>query len=282
MVDNVAKEVTLCPLCHSKECAGVYRKFYPYIVVRCLSCGFYYLNPRLTEIAMMEIYANDSYFESEKSGYTCYDKQEMALRATFRRLMINLKKHKLTGGALLEVGCGYGYLLAVAKDFFEICVGTDLSPQAINKALEKADGVYEGGIDQVPPHEKFDCIIATHVIEHVYRPKMFLEKLCKHLKPGGKIVIATPNMGSFWRRLMRSHWPSFKIPEHILYFDKKSLTTLMRQVGLAGIRAFPYPHAFPLSLIAEKLHMSFPSALGKFCFWIPATTLAMYGVLSDE
>jgi SAM-dependent methyltransferase len=182
---------------------------------------------------------------------------------------------------LLEVGCGYGYLLEEGIGYFNPRIGTEFSPQAVKEAQRRADYIFEGGIEQIPPDERFDCIIANQVIEHVYEPQRFLEQLIAHLRPGGRVVIATPDMGSFWRRLMGHHWPSFKIPEHIIFFDKKSLYTLMRQAGLIKISILPYPHAFPLSLIASKLHTPLTSRLGKINLWIPATTIAMYGIVPD-
>jgi 2-polyprenyl-3-methyl-5-hydroxy-6-metoxy-1,4-benzoquinol methylase len=271
-------EETSCPLCGSKKKAKAYPNFFPYQVVRCQSCNFYYLSPRPTEYSMLQLYSEDTYFEGEGDGYNSYLEQELALRTTFRRLMENLKKHKITGGTLLEVGCGYGYLLDEAKEFFNIRVGTDFSSQAVERAKQRADRIYQGGVDQIPVEEKFDCIIATQVIEHVYQPKTFLQQLLDHLKPGGKIVIATPNMGSFWRKFMGHRWPSFKMPEHILYFDQKSLFTLMQQVGLIGIKPLPYPHAFPVPLIAAKLNLTLPSMFDKLNLWLPATTLALYGI----
>jgi SAM-dependent methyltransferase len=232
MANEAGIEYTSCPLCYSGEQNNVYAKFAPYAVVQCRSCGFYYLSPRLAETVMRQIYKDTAYFENMTIGYDSYVEQENTLRATFRRLLIHLKKRNLTGGALLEVGCGYGYLLEEAQGFFDEQVGTEFSPGAVEQARGRADRVYEGGVDQIPTNEHFDCIITTHVIEHVYHPRVFLEQLCKHLKSEGKIIIATPDMGSLWRHLMGHRWPSFKIPEHVLYFDRKSLSTLMRQAGL--------------------------------------------------
>jgi 2-polyprenyl-3-methyl-5-hydroxy-6-metoxy-1,4-benzoquinol methylase len=282
MINSADLEHTSCPLCNCIQYDKAYDQFRPYAVVRCRSCNFFYLSPRLTETAMMKIYSNNTYFEGKKGGYTSYTEQEMALRATFHRLMINLRKRNLTGGALLEIGCGYGYLLEEAKAFFETRVGTDFSYQAVEQARKRADHIYRGTIDHIPANDRFDCIIATQVIEHVYQPKAFLEKLCGHLKERGKMVVATPDFGSFWRRLMGRYWPSFKIPEHILYFDKKSLATLMQQAGLINIISLPYPHAFPLSLIAAKLHISLPPVFDKRIVWLHRTTIAMYGVFNGQ
>jgi len=230
---------------------------------------------------MLRLYQDSTYYRDGQMGYANYIEQEESLRATFRRLMVNLKRHNLTGGTLLEVGCGYGYLLEEAKGYFETRIGTEFSPYAIKEAKDRADWIFEGGIEQIPSDKKFDCIIANQVIEHVYDPLRFLKGLIKHLNLKGKIIIATPDMGSFWRKLMGHRWPSFKIPEHVTFFDKKSLHTLMKMAGLNRIALIPYPHAFPLSLIASKLHIHLAGRFGKVSLWIPKTTIAMYGVLSD-
>jgi SAM-dependent methyltransferase len=196
--------------------------------------------------------------------------------------MRNLQRRNLTGGSLLEVGCGYGYLLEEAKEYFSRRVGTDFSPQATRLASTKADEVYEGGIEQVPAANKFDCVIATHVIEHVYQPLEFVRQLISRGKPNGTVVLAAPDMGGMLRKLMGHRWASFKIPEHVLYFDHATLSELMRRAGLLDIEKLPYPHAFPLALIASKLGLPFPAALGKSNIWVPATTIALYGKIPNE
>ena len=230
---------------------------------------------------MQGAYARSDYFAGGESGYSdvSYAAQERALRATFKRLMGNLRKHDLTGGELLDVGCGYGFLLEEATEFFQSRTGLEFSHEAAAIASSKADRVYEGGLEQLPADKKFDCIIATQVIEHIYDPLTFLRKLAGHTKPGGKIVLATPDMGGMLRRVMGRRWPSFKIPEHILYFDAATLSAMMTKAGLKDLHTLPYPHAFPLSLIASKLRFPFPSAMGSVNVWVPTTTVAMYGAV---
>lgn len=284
MTENNELEYPDCPLCESGRRETSYDNFGVYKVMRCLDCRLYYLYPRLSESAMRLSYASADYFEGGETGYsdTGYSEQERALRATFKRLMQNLHRRGLTGGSLLEIGCGYGYLLDEAEEFFEQRVGTDYSPHAVQMASKKADEIYEGGVAQITSGEKFDCAIATHVIEHVYEPLEFVKQLINHVKPNGAIVLAAPDMGGMLRKAMGRRWASFKIPEHILYFDAATLSTLMRQAGLTDIQPLPYPHAFPLGLIASKLNIPFPRVLSNTNVWIPATTVALYGKVSGE
>jgi hypothetical protein len=78
---------------------------------------------------------------------------------------------------------------------------------------------------------------------------------------------------------MGRRWPSFKAPEHVLYFDFQTLGALMRRAGLSDIHRLPYPHAFPFGLIVAKFGLAVPSLLARLKIWVPATTVAAYGRL---
>ena len=282
MTSDDRLEFPACPFCGSDRREVRYSGFGEFNVVRCSACGVHYLFPRLTETAMQAAYRSGDYFAGGEAGYadTSYADQERALRATFRRLMRNLQKRGLTGGDLLEIGCGYGFLLDEARGFFRSRTGLEMSHEAAAIAKQRADRVYEGGLEQLPSDARFDCIIATHVIEHVYDPLSFLKNVANHA--AGKIVIATPDMNSPLRKLMGRRWPSFKIPEHILYVDAKTLSALMEKAGLKNVRALPYPHAFPLALIARKLHLPLPKAIANVNVWVPTTTVAVYGSIDSR
>lgn len=281
MISTNELETVSCPLC-----AGTGRRvafsFDPYRVVRCTSCDFHYLSPRPTEAAMMRLYQDDDYFEGGEGGYDAYEDQELALRATFKRLLKTMDHHGLTGGDLLEVGCGYGYLLDEARPWFDRRFGTEFSPRAAEHARPRADDVYLGGCEAVPPGQMFDCVVATQVIEHVYAPETFLCELRDRLKPGGSLMVAAPDMGSFWRKCMGRRWPSFKVPEHVNYFDAGSLGEIMNRAGLSGLETIPYPHAFPMPLVAAKLGVRVPHFLNRHSLWLPKTTIAVAGTRCDD
>jgi hypothetical protein len=105
----------------------------------------------------------------------------------------------------------------------------------------------------------------------------FIDDLVRHIKPGGHVVLATPDIGGALRKVMGVRWPSFKVPEHVVYFDFRSLKKLMSRAGLVDIDRLPYPHAFPFGLIAAKFGLSLPNALARINLWVPATTVAAYG-----
>jgi len=171
-----------CPLCGTRENVLLHG-FSPYRVLRCLSCQAAYLSPRLIDSAMRRFYEDDKYFQDGDIGYKSYRQQELSLRYSFRHFLRQLNKRRLTGGSLLEVGCGYGFLLEEAKPYFQYRVGLDFSDAVVTDARQRADRVYQGGIDSIPATDVYDCIILISVIEHVYTPIDFIEQLCAHLRP---------------------------------------------------------------------------------------------------
>jgi SAM-dependent methyltransferase len=273
-------EETVCPLCGSAEGVPVHR-FEPYRVVRCRRCRVDFLSPRLTEPAMRAMYESGEYFEGGAAGYDSYLAQEPALRATFRSVVANLVKAGFAGGELLEVGSGYGYFLDEARAAFSAITGTELSARAAAAARSLGLPVVTGGLDALPVAARFDCIFSGHVIEHVYEPAFFMARLVGLLRPGGVLVLGTPDGGSGWRRLMGSRWPSYKLPEHVVFYDRQALARLFAEAGLINVRPFPYPHAFPLALILQRLGLGWLARrsghLGRQALWLPATTTAMSG-----
>jgi SAM-dependent methyltransferase len=276
-------EYPACPLCHSDNRDIAFCLQDPYAVARCTVCGLHYLYPRLAASAMQQIYREPSYYEGGESGYSdaSYTYQEPALRATFRRFLLNLRKRGLTGGQLLEVGCGHGFLLDEARTFFDRRFGTEFSREIAEIARASGAEVLVGGIEQVPPDLKFQCVVATQVIEHVYDSLLFVRQLVDHTSSGGHIVLATPDIGGVLRKIMGRRWPSFKTPEHVVYFDFETLSSLMRRAELETVRRLPYPHAFPMGLLAAKFGIALPRWLAQVQTWVPATTVAAYGTVRN-
>ena len=270
-------EYCACPVCNEPESKASPYGSGPYQVVTCKSCGLWYLSPRAIESRLRDIYLRDEYFEGDGSGYDDYAGQQRSLRATFRAVLKQLAKRGATGGALLEVGCGYGYFLDEARPFFDRRVGTDMSPSAARVAAGNADTVYQGDLSAVPQDCLFDCIVALHVVEHVYHPPAFIRQLSAMLKPGGALLLAAPDMGGFWRKVMGDKWPSFKYPEHVVFYDRRTLSSVMRDAGLSALDTVPYPHAFSLRDIFTKLGFPAFDPLQRVNVWLPSTTVAVLG-----
>ncbi|MCP4696195.1 MAG: class I SAM-dependent methyltransferase [Gammaproteobacteria bacterium] len=270
-----------CPLCGADSpLPGKEYVFEPFRVVQCTACKLWYLSPRLREEEMLKAYADPLYLQGGgEYGYSnprgTYLDQEDSLRKTFRRFVQALHKKRLTGGHLLEIGCGYGFLLAEAQAFFQSVTGADFDERAVARVRESGSQAIQGGIDDLPLGKQYDLIVSASVIEHVYRPLDFVKKLREFLTYKGWMVFATPQMNSFWLKLQGQHWPSFKIPEHVAYYDRDTLCELFHRCGALQTKIIPYPAAYPLGTIAAKLGFPLPGWLTKRSLWLPATMFAV-------
>jgi hypothetical protein len=152
-------EYPACPVCGSEQRQFPFRLHKPFTVAHCTACGVHYLYPRLIESAIQEAYRESSYYEGGACGYadTSYTAQETALRATFKRLLHNLARRGLAGGDLLEIGCGYGYLLDEARSLFDRRVGTEFSVQGAEIAGKTGAEVFVGGIERLRSRCWGDC-----------------------------------------------------------------------------------------------------------------------------
>jgi SAM-dependent methyltransferase len=280
-------ESTPCPLCGAPPPGKPRFRFAPYAVGRCAGCGLWYLSPRLAERAMLDSYRSEDYFRGgDGPGYSGYLAQERSLRRTFRVLLDDLSRRGMTGGRLLEVGCAYGYFLDEARGRFQYRVGTDFAADVAAEARKSADEVLVGGLEQLGPPRpggSFDLAVLIHTIEHVYDPKALVRGLLEHLRPGGWIVLATPDMGGLWRPLLGRRWPFFKPPEHVAFYDRETLGALLAAAGCDRVEPVSYVSYFPLSLVLEKLLPRRPGAggalgaLGRLTVRVPATTVALAG-----
>jgi SAM-dependent methyltransferase len=96
---------------------------------------------------------------------------------------------------------------------------------------------------------KFDAIFYVHVLEHVVDPRRELEEAHRHLRAGGRLVIAVPNAAGWERGVFGSYWDGWDVPRHIHHFTPESLCGLLRSTGFAPDRVMYEPYA----LIARSL-----------------------------
>jgi len=155
--------------------------------------------------------------------------------------MLNKDKNR----CILDLGCGNGHLVSyLVKQGYD-AYGTDASENGI--AIAKKDYpdrffVQDLSTDQLPvglQKLKFDTIISTEVIEHLYNPDSFIE-FCKNaLQRNGELIISTPYHG-YWKNLLLAilgKWDTHHDPNwhggHIKFWSKDSLSKLLINKGFA-------------------------------------------------
>lgn len=136
-------------------------------------------------------------------------------------------------GRLLDVGCGGGrFLRRMQKRGWQV-VGTDFDEQA----TRKVSGRYgiETHVGDLPhcglPAASFDAITLSQTIEHLYDPKATLQECLRLLKPGGLLVMTTPNAASIGATEFGASWRGWEAPRHLQLFTVDSLSALAQTVG---------------------------------------------------
>jgi SAM-dependent methyltransferase len=151
----------------------------------------------------------ETYFEEKKLA-----KDRKIVFDFYYSLVKKLKK----SGKLLELGCGYGFLLKRFEKDFET-YGIDVSRIAIKKAKEicKNSKIYLRDAHDLSIFKSnfFDVVVALHVLEHLKNPTKVIKQISRILKKNGIFLFATPNMNSPARKLKKENWFGYRDETHI-------------------------------------------------------------------
>jgi len=161
-----------------------------------------------------------------------------------------VRPHLKQGSRILEIGCGSGNLLVQAGVRGSFPVGLDLSMQALtfvrsrlNEDEDKKDGISGfaciQSVGEALPFSagSFDCVILSEVIEHLDAPQATMEEASRVLRPGGRLLVTTPNYRSLWPLM---EWavdcmnmaPKMAGEQHISKFHPAGLRDLINSSGL--------------------------------------------------
>jgi 2-polyprenyl-3-methyl-5-hydroxy-6-metoxy-1,4-benzoquinol methylase/uncharacterized protein YbaR (Trm112 family) len=220
-----------CPVCESQKFESLFA-LKGSDVVRCSDCDTVYVPSPLPEVTNLY---QSQYFSSKEGGqgYIDYAGEFQAHAKVFHRRFEKIEALKGGTGLVLEVGCALGHAGAVAQKRGWDVVVTDISEFAVQKAT--TDFNLKGFVSptgKVPVRANtFDVITAFDVIEHLSHPKEFLRSLHGALRGHGLLHISTPDVGSLSARIMGRHWYHLKPDEHLVYFNRSSLKTLLENCG---------------------------------------------------
>ncbi|MFW6147001.1 MAG: class I SAM-dependent methyltransferase [Thermodesulfobacteriota bacterium] len=133
---------------------------------------------------------------------------------------------------LLEIGCGGGKLLTGMKQMGWKVEGVDFDDAAVENARSKGLRVQRGTVkDQAYPNDHFEVIFMSHLLEHVHDPGPLLQEVHRILKPGGRLILITPNIESLGHRIFQEAWRGLEVPRHLHIFTMKALRNLAEKAG---------------------------------------------------
>lgn len=161
--------------------------------------------------------------------------------------------------SILDLGCGNGWLTQILSKKGYNAFGVDNSTSGIELANKRLPGkffVVDAEKDELPiqlSREKFDLILSSEVIEHLYSPRKYISFCKKILERGGegKLVLTTPYHGYLKNIFlsvsgkMDSHFTALWDHGHIKFWSQKTVTKLLEEQGFkvesfVGAGRFPY------------------------------------------
>ncbi len=248
-----------CIICESDILHSQYTHKNGFSLYKCNNCKTIKVYP-LSNLNI-DIY-NDNYFSgaSHGFGYIDYDKDKEAMKDVFVGYIKRIddlfrNKEDKKKIKLLDVGAATGYFMDIARGNSFDVTGIEISSDAVNKGKEKGLNIFNGTMENFDPKgKKFDVITLLDVIEHVPDPDNLILKCKDLLNKDGIIVINTPDSGSPYARLLGKRWHLIVPPEHLYYFNRKSLISLLRKNGFNIINSTTIGKKFTMEYVFLTLN----------------------------
>ena len=136
------------------------------------------------------------------------------------------------GQRLLEVGCGYGAFLVIAREMGAIVQGVELSAHATEVGQQEFGlDIFAGTLEEAGfADASFDIVTFFDVLEHVPEPTTFMTEIRRVLRPGGTLFFLVPNLARY--DLEGLQWPGIRYhPEHLYYYRLNTLQSWLERLG---------------------------------------------------
>jgi len=148
--------------------------------------------------------------------------------------------NNLDGRIFLDIGCGLGFAMS-GLDPQWVCHGVEYSKYAGSKAAEWGD-IHIGTVESACYRDNyFDAIMLYDVIEHVERPEDLIVEIRRILKPGGKLILGTPNFDSACARRYGEKYRMLHDQGHISLFSSYTMHKFLYDFGFE-IENVEYPY----------------------------------------
>ena len=170
------------------------------------------------------------------------------------------------GSRILDVGCGDGSLIEIAKSRFSAVHGCDISQVILGVAKKR--GMIATCLDLNTGHlpyqdRSFNVITCLEVIEHVLDPIHLLENFNRLLHPKGRLILSTPNIRYFknlGKLVVGGKFPHTTTDTfvwgggHVHYFTRKDLGFLLHEAGFTNMKFHINENQFRRSLKRRSIH----------------------------
>jgi len=231
-----------CPCCGGLEARTFDRSSrdadQEHAIVRCPTCALVFVDP-VPRSAVTHAAYGAAYYEPWR------ERREEQARIRMWRRRLRLLEARRGRGALLDVGCGDGLFLKVARDAGWSVDGIEFSPEGARRSSQRLGRpVAVGDLAAVSGlRGPFDVVTLWHVLEHLVSPSSLLDAARVRLRPGGLLVAAVPNLDNLPMRAAYRVARGRPLPlyeegsrePHLSHFSPVTLRKVLRRRGFEAI-----------------------------------------------
>jgi 2-polyprenyl-3-methyl-5-hydroxy-6-metoxy-1,4-benzoquinol methylase len=266
---------TCCDICGSGVARELYKAKYRvgnsseyFTIAECAGCGVLRTLPVMGERELSYYYPSD-----------CQEKdqgpREGRARASQSEKIRFLNLCGLSGGRILDVGCGSGLFLRALDPLrwnrFGVEAGKAAS-EAMNRALGQGRVFHGTLIESACEDAYFDVVTFWSSLGHTNQPGTNLKEARRILKTGGALIVQVPNAASYQARAFGGDWSALDVPRHRYHFTPQALSRALLAAGFEICRitffskahnARALRHSLKLKLIGDP-----PSDFGRALFFL--------------
>jgi 2-polyprenyl-3-methyl-5-hydroxy-6-metoxy-1,4-benzoquinol methylase len=262
------EKINKCDLCEKGEFKLLFKNYDRmhgiegnFNLVRCKSCGLVFVNPQPNRKEMLRYYPQKEYYSLKKNPVEdlklklyeiFYNKNNFLKKIILTPLRFMIRSTIITPGNFLDIGCGDGKFLRLMNRLGMKCWG--IEPYGVSNVNEKNFKILNCDLKKAKFKEKFfDVITLNHVFEHVEAPSLMLDEIYRILNKNGKVIIATPNIGSFTAKIFGNKWFQLDTPRHLFLYSEETLKKYARKEGFV-IKKIIY-NSTPLQFSASLVYL---------------------------
>lgn len=153
----------------------------------------------------------------------------------YRHLFAYRYASQLINGSVIEIGCGDGYGIDHIIDKCDLFVAIDKKGGSLSVNSKKSFDYFKIVLPYLTniPSNIFDFAICYQVIEHIQEDEVLLKEIYRVLKPGGTLLLTTPNR---LRSVTRNPW---HVKEYTVEELSSKATNIFKNFTMEGVYAYP-------------------------------------------
>lgn len=234
----------------------------------CNNCSFHFTQHVPTQEFIAPYYKSEEYISHSDTKKGIVNNLYHRVRAIMLDRKYQLVRKYSQNGTLLDYGAGTGYFPAYVKSKGKNVEAIEIDPEARKYAKEKFDldvlapeALSDGSIK----NESYDVVSMWHVLEHLYDPKMYINRFHELLQLHGHLIIAVPNYTSSDAQYYKDNWAAYDVPRHLWHFNPVAMEKLVGEQGFTLVEKKTMPFdSFYVSLLSEKYKNGKSSLFGGF------------------